>query len=122
MPVESYKSTPRKPQPSIINLYADLEVSKLEAYINGQMDSVLYQDTSFVDNSGDNLKFKAWKDGEVKLNFEQNELSWELPMRVAIQKGVKLFGYNLPMVNSWVKSNCVIKQNYRSITTGVFKP
>jgi len=101
MPVESYKSTSRKPQPSIINLFADLEVSKLETYINGQMDSVLYQDTSFVDNSGDNLKFKAWKDGDVKLNFEQNELSWELPLRVLIQKGVKIFGYNVPMVNSW---------------------
>ena len=101
MPVESYKSIPRKPQTSIINLYADLEVSKLESHINGQLDSVLYQDTSFVDNNGDNLKFKAWKDGDVKLNFEQNELSWELPLRVAIQKAVKLFGYNLPLVDSW---------------------
>jgi hypothetical protein len=101
MPVESYKPVPRKPQASIINLYADLEIPKLEEYINGQMDSVLYQDTSFVDNSGDNLKFKAWKDGDIKLNFEQDELSWELPLRVSIQKGVKIFGYNLPMVNSW---------------------
>jgi hypothetical protein len=101
MPVESYKFIQRKPQTSIINLYADLEVPKLEEYINGQMDSVLYQDTSFVDNNGDNLKFKAWKNGDVKLNFEQDELSWELPLRVSIRKGVKIFGYNLPMVNSW---------------------
>lgn len=101
MPIESYKSIPRKPQTSIINLYADLEVSKLESLINGQLDSVLYQDTSFVDNSGDNLKFMAWKDGDVRLNFEQDELSWELPLRIAFQKGVKLFGYNLPLVDSW---------------------
>ncbi|MCX6240056.1 MAG: DUF4403 family protein [Bacteroidia bacterium] len=101
MPIESYKSIPRKPQTSIINLYADLEVSKLESLINGQLDSVLYQDTSFVDNSGDNLKFKAWKDGDVRLDFEQDELSWELPLRIAFQKGVKLFGYNLPLVDSW---------------------
>jgi hypothetical protein len=101
MPIESYKSIPRKPQTSIINLYADLEVSKLESLINGQLDSVLYQDTSFVDNSGDNLKFKAWKDGDVRLNFEQDELSWELPLRIVFQKGVKLFGYNLPLVDSW---------------------
>ena len=101
MPVESYKSIPRRPQTSIINLYADLEVAQLEARINESLDSVLYQDTSFVDNNGDNLKFKAWKDGDVKLIFEQDELSWELPLRIVIQKGVKLFGYNLPMVDSW---------------------
>ena len=101
MPIESYRAIPRRPETSIINLYADLEVSQLESRINGQLDSVLYQDTSFVDNNGDNLKFKAWKDGEVRIKFEQDELSWELPLRVAIHKGVKLFGYNLPLVDSW---------------------
>ena len=101
MPVESYRSIPRKPQTSIINLYADLEVSKLEQLINGSLENVLYQDTSFEDNNGDYLKFKAIKDGDVRLNFEQRELSWELPLLVTIQKGLKLFGYNLPMVDSW---------------------
>ena len=116
MPVESYKSIPRKPQTSIINLYADLEVSQLESRINGQLDSVLYQDTSFVDNNGDDLKFKAWKDGDVKLSFELNELSWELPLRVSIQKGMKLFGYNIPLVDSWVYSG-QIKLRYKSQLT-----
>ena len=59
MPVESYKYTPQKPQTSIINLYADLEVAKLEKLINDHVDSVFYQDTSFVDNNKDNLKFIA---------------------------------------------------------------
>ena len=100
-PVESYKSNFRKPQASIINLYADLEVSKLERLINEHTDSILYQDTSFTDNGNDNLKLKAWKAGKIKLGFDQNEMSWELPARVAFQKGVKIFGYNLPMINSW---------------------
>ena len=101
MPVESYKSNFRKPQASIINLYADLEVSKLERLINEHTDSILYQDTSFTDNGNDNLKLKAWKAGQIKLSFEQSEMSWELPARVAFQKGVRIFGYNLPMINSW---------------------
>lgn len=101
MPIESYRAIPRKPQTSIINLYADLEIPKLEQLINGQLDSVLYDDNSFDDNNGDNLKFKAWKDGDVRLSFEEGELSWELPVRVSFQKGMKFFGYNVPMVNSW---------------------
>jgi len=107
MPVESYRAIPRKPETSIINLYADIETFKLEQLVNGQLDSVLYQDTSFEDNGGDNLKFKAWKDGEITLNFEQSELSWELPVKVSIQKGMKLFGYNVPLVDSWEYSGQV---------------
>lgn len=101
MPVESYTAIPRKPQTSIINLYADLETSKLEQFVNEQLDSVLYVDDSFEDNKGDNLKFTAWKDGDIRLNFEQRELSWELPVKVSIRKGMKLFGYNVPLVDSW---------------------
>ena len=47
MPVESYLAIPRKPQTSIINLYADLEVAKLEKLINSKTGQLLYQDTSF---------------------------------------------------------------------------
>lgn len=101
MPVESYRTIPIKPQTSIINLYADLEISKLEQLINEHLDSALYRDSSFTYNNDDNLKLKAWKDGAIKLNFEQQELSWELPLRVSIRKGVTLFGYNLPLVDSW---------------------
>jgi hypothetical protein len=101
MPVESYGATQQRPQTSTINLFADLEIQKLEKLLNEHLNNVLYEDTSFTDNGGDNLKLKAWKAGDVKLSFEQNELSWELPTRVSFQKGVKLFGYNLPMIDSW---------------------
>ena len=116
MPVESYKSNFRKPQASIINLYAELEVSKLERLINEHTDSILYQDTSFTDNGNDNLKLKAWKAGRIKLSFEQNEMSWELPARVTFQKGVKIFGYNLPMINSWEYTG-QIRLRYRTKLT-----
>jgi len=101
MPAESYNATPQKPQTSIINLYADLEVSRLEKLLNEHLDTLIYQDTSFTDNNVDNLKFKAWKVGDVKLGFEQNELNWELPLRITFQKAMTLFGYNIPLVDSW---------------------
>ena len=101
MPVESYEILIRKPKTSNISLYADIEITKLEQLINDQLNNVIYQDTSFEDNNKDNLKFKALRDGEIKLNFEHNELKWDLPLRVSIQKGVKLFGYSVPLVDSW---------------------
>lgn len=101
MPLESYKYQPQKPQTSVINLFADLEVAKLEALVNSKIDSVLYNDNSFEDHDNDNLMLKAWKDGQVALKFENNELTWELPLRIWMKKGIKVFNYNVPFVNSW---------------------
>lgn len=101
MPLENYKYQPQKPQTSVINLYADLEVAKLEALVNNKIDSVLYDDNSFEDHDGDNLMVKAWKDGQVTLKFDNDELTWELPLRIWMKKGLKVFNYNVPFVNSW---------------------
>ena len=97
MPVESYKYVPAKPLTSIVNLHADLEVAKLQAIINSQVDSVLYEDKSFVDNGGDNLMLKAWKNGEIKMSFEDDVLYWEIPLRVSIRKSYALLLFNMPI-------------------------
>jgi Domain of unknown function (DUF4403) len=101
MPVESYQYAPLQPKPSIVNLFADLEVKKIEQLIDQHLDSILYQDTSFTDHNNDNLKIKASKGGLVKLDFVNDQLSWELPAIINFQKGVKVFGFNLPLVESW---------------------
>jgi len=101
MPIESYKFQPQKPQTSVINLFADLEVTKLEALVNDRIDSVLYDDNSFENNDGDNLILKAWKDGEVSLKFNNEELTWELPIRIMMKKGLKVFNYKVPFIDSW---------------------
>ena len=116
MPVENYKFQPHRPQTSVINLYADLEVAKLEALVNSKIDSVLYDDNSFEDHDGDNLMVKAWKDGPVTLKFENDELTWELPLRIWMKKGLKVFNYNVPFVNSW-EYNGNIKLRFKTKLT-----
>ncbi len=100
MPVESYKYVPVKPQTSIVNLHADLEVAKLEAMLNDQVDSLLYEDNSYEDNGGDNMMMKAWKNGRITLAFENDELAWEIPLRLAIKKTVAVMAFNLPFVDA----------------------
>ncbi len=41
MPAESYKYAPVKPQTSVVSLYADLDVARLEAIVNNNTDSIL---------------------------------------------------------------------------------
>lgn len=116
MPEENYSLVVSKPQISVINLFAEVKTSKLEALINEKVENVLYQDTSFLDHDNDNLKFLATRDGAIKLNFDQDQLSWELPANVTFQKGVKVFGYNLPIVDSW-QYNGQIKLRYKTRLT-----
>lgn len=97
MPVESYKYVAAKPLTSVVNLHADLEVSKLQAIVNNQLDSVLYEDKSFVDNGGDNLMLKAWKNGEIKMAYEEDVLSWEIPLRLSLKKSYALLLFNMPL-------------------------
>jgi hypothetical protein len=101
MPLEGYKFKPQKPRTSVINLFADLEVAKLEAMVNSHVDSVLYDDNSFEDHDGDNLMLKAWRDGQISLRFDNEELSWELPLRIWMKKSFKLFKLKVPFVDSW---------------------
>lgn len=99
MPVESYKYVPVKPNTSTVNLHADLEVAKLEEIINSQTDSVLYEDKSFMDKGGDNLKLKAWKNGRIKMIFEDDILFWEIPLKLNIQKTVAFMAITIPIAN-----------------------
>lgn len=99
MPVESYKYVPVKPKTSTVNLQADLEVAKLEEIINNQTDSVLYEDKSFMDKGGDNLKLKAWKNGRIKMIFEDDILFWEIPLKLNIQKTVAFLAITIPIAN-----------------------
>ncbi len=99
MPVESYKYVPVKPKISTVNLQADLEVAKLEEIINNQIDSVLYEDKSFMDKGDDNLKLKAWKNGRIKMTFEDDILFWEIPLKLNIQKTVAFLAITIPIAN-----------------------
>jgi hypothetical protein len=116
MPEENYPLVVSTPQMSVINLFAEVKTSKLESLVNQKVESILYQDTSFLDHGNDNLKLFAIRDGAIKLNFDQDQLSWELPANVTFQKGVKVFGYNLPMVDSWQYTG-QIKLRYKTKLT-----
>jgi len=95
-PVESYKYVPVKPQTSVVSLYADLDMARLETIVDNNTDSLLYEDNSFEDNNKDNLMLKAWKNGKIKFSLQDDLLSWEVPLRLDIKKAVFLLAFNHP--------------------------
>ena len=97
MPAENYNYVPVKPQASVVSLFADLEIARLESLVNSNTDSVLYDDNSLTDNGGDNLMLKAWKNGLIKISLQDDLLSWEIPLRVSIKKSVFMVAFNRPI-------------------------
>ena len=97
-------------------MFFDFEIAKLEYLLNSQIDSVLYNDSTFTDHSNDDLMLKAWKDGKIRLNFENNQLTWELPVRLKMKKGLKIFNYNVPFVDAFEYSGNLILR-FKTILT-----
>jgi len=93
MPTESYYKNPVKPQPSVVSLYADLDLDRLAEIVNHNTDSVLYEDSSFVN---DNMALKARKNGDIRFSLTDDILSWEIPLRVSIQKTMFMVAFNRP--------------------------
>ncbi|MCK9638793.1 MAG: DUF4403 family protein [Prolixibacteraceae bacterium] len=113
MPTENYTYVTVKPQTSAVSLFADLEITRLEALINSNTDSVLYDDNSLTDNGGDNLMLKAWKNGQIKISLQDNLLSWEIPLRLSIKKAVFMVAFNHP-IGDIVEANGEINLKFKT--------
>jgi len=93
MPAESYQVLPVRPQPSVVSLYADLDLDRLSEIVNHNTDSVLYEDSSFAD---DNMTLRASKKGEIRFTLTDDLVSWEIPLKLTIQKTMLVVAFNRP--------------------------
>lgn len=110
MPAESYQVLPVRPQPSVVSLYADLDLDRLSEIVNHNTDSVLYEDSSFAD---DNMTLKAWKNGEISFNLSDDLLSWEIPLRITVQKTLFMVAFNRP-IGDIMESKGEIKLKFKT--------
>lgn len=68
---------------SLINIPVEISVSALEKTINKYTVGVLYEDKSYDDNDGDNLKCKVTKYQDFKLNALENRIKIEVPLSIS---------------------------------------
>lgn len=83
-PEESYNEKKSyDKQISAINVPIEIPVEELEAQINKYMTGVLYEDKSFSNNDGDNLKCKVKKYSPFKLFAEDDRLMITMPLDIS---------------------------------------
>ena len=96
-PPESYNPETHTPKFSTINIPVEFDVKNLEKLVNRQFSGLVYADTSFENNSKDNLMIKAWRMGDFRVSMIGNELYYKIPLRIWIRKKFEIgsFGVSL---------------------------
>ena len=83
-PVEAYNEDNRfTKQTSTIRIPVQIDIIELEKSLNDQLSEALYEDDSFSD--GDKMKVTAKKDGTIRLNVEDDAISYQVPLDLWIQ-------------------------------------
>ena len=92
-------------KPSVISIPVDISIDDLEHQINSGLPDLIYEDNSFTDNSGDGLKVKVWRKGNLIFTDNQDGvLTYEVPLKVWAQKEITVFGISqAPSTNFEIK-------------------
>jgi hypothetical protein len=96
-PAETYTPFSYEPIPSTISLPVEMKVSALEALLNRQFTGLIYADTSYDNNGGDQMMVKAWKKDNIKLNFEKGQFIYRVPLKLWIKVGWKIEQFGLSL-------------------------
>lgn len=75
---------------SVLNLPIEMPVSELETQINAQLKGLIYEDDSYEDNGGDNLKAKVWKINPIRVVAKDSTFLFEVPLKIWVSAGYKV--------------------------------
>jgi len=96
-PAERYDAPEYHPQYSNINIPLEVNKAQLKKLVNRRLTGQLYADTSFDDNNRDDLMLFASKMDSIDVGFENNFLTYRVPLKIYIKKrtAVEVLGLNL---------------------------
>ncbi len=83
-PEEKYSTrTSYDKKVSVINIPVEIPVSEIEKQINKYLTGTLYEDKSFDNNDGDNLKCVVKKFASIKMDALENRIKITLPLNIS---------------------------------------
>lgn len=75
---------------SVVNLPLEMPIGELEKQINAQLTGLIYEDKSYDDNDGDNLKAKVWKLSPIRVQALDSTFLFDVPLKVWVSVGYKI--------------------------------
>lgn len=81
---------------STVNIPVRISLNAIEQAVNEQVKGLLYEDKSYDDNGGDNIKMKVWKQKDFSINATSDAFKYDVPLKlwVKVRYGaLGLYGY-----------------------------
>lgn len=91
-PTEKYEAEPYEPKMSIVNIPLKIEIKGVEKAINENIKGLVYEDKSYEDNDGDNVKLKVWKKGQITLKAATDAFEYYVPLKLWVKVRYPVFG------------------------------
>ncbi|MFA6883804.1 MAG: DUF4403 family protein [Paludibacteraceae bacterium] len=82
-PEEAYEEIVYTPKISTLHIPIDINVVLLEKMLNLNFEGLIYEDNNIEDDS---IMVKAWKEQDFKLQYENNVLTYRIPIKFWIKK------------------------------------
>jgi hypothetical protein len=95
-PAEEYSPVSYAPRDSYINIPLGTDVKTLGKLVNREMKGLIYSDTSFDNNSRDDLMLRATISDSIRISIDRNQLSYRVPLKIWLRKKLTagLLGYS----------------------------
>jgi hypothetical protein len=78
---------------STLSVPVSIELNDIERQLNNSFKGLIYEDDSYSNNNGDNLKMKVWKNGDIKFTAVRNDIfDYSVPLKVWANYQVNVFG------------------------------
>lgn len=91
-PKAAYQKKEYQPKSSTVNIPINISMKGLQKSINESLDGLIYEDNSYTDNDGDNLKIKVWKKGTITIKAEPDAFEYYVPLKIWAEVRYGAFG------------------------------
>lgn len=112
-PNELYTNQKVEVKPSVISFNIQSRVADIQEEINKQFQGLVYEDNNL---SNDNVMVKAWKQGEFKVDMNNNVLSYRIPLKLWVKAGFEISKFGLT-VSDYRELNGAIALKFKTAVT-----
>ncbi len=95
-PIEKYALTQdlMNKQLSYLQVPLTISLDDIQTQINKEFKGVIFEDSSFTNNSNDDLKLKIWKTKEIAVQpLAGDVFQFEIPLKIWAQKKISVLGF-----------------------------
>ncbi|MGA0556852.1 DUF4403 family protein [Larkinella sp. VNQ87] len=78
---------------STVNIPVSIALADVERQINSQVNGLIYEDNSLIDNDNDQFMIKVWKQAPIRVTAQDSLFYFQVPLKIWAKAGLKVLGF-----------------------------